>query len=182
MHTKRSRKCWRHILLRGRHGIRSGLDRGACKHQRYRDVIRPGRAVHERDIRVGPRDEIAFTRHDQELAGASRKIGTGKHVEEALSRPLNVAWCCFAHVRRIGCGWASSVLAGIRTTNHEESCACQKDTKEEGLHADLLRARVLAAYFMRSSAMTRSNWFSECFLVLRVARYLLVIVEHAIPR
>ena len=86
MHAKRGRECWRHILLRCCHGIGSGLDRGACKHQRDRDVIRPRRAVHIRDVRVGTRDEIALTRHDQKLAGASRKIGACKHVEETLSR------------------------------------------------------------------------------------------------
>ena len=91
MHAKRCRECWCYVLLHGRHGIRSDPDRGAYKHQRDRNVIRPGRAVHVGDILVGPRDEIAFTRHDKELAGASRKIGPGKHVEESLSCGLGLA-------------------------------------------------------------------------------------------
>ena len=98
-------------------------DRGACKHQRNLDVIRPGRAVHEREIRVGSRDEIAFTRHDQELASASRKIGTGKHVEESLLCRLGVARRRFARVGR-----------GSSTSNHEENCATGNPLRRNGKH------------------------------------------------
>ena len=134
MHAKRSRECRCHVLLHGRHRIRSDLDRGAYKHQRDCDVIRPGRAVHVRDIRVGPRDEIAFTRHDQELAGASRKIGPGQHVEEALLCCLGVARRRFARVRRLGCRCLPSVLAGSRTSNHEESCATGNPPRRDDKH------------------------------------------------
>src|ERR1700690_3446603 len=172
MDAKRSRHGWCHILLRGPHGIRPGLDRGACKHQRDRDVIRPGRAVHIGDIRVGPRDEIAFTWHDQKLAGATRKIGPCKHVEETLLCSLGLARRRFARVRLMGCGCLSRVLTGSRTTNHEESCGCQKDTKEEEIHADLLRARILAAYNMLTSpTMQRATcWGSTRARVLSSKR------------
>ena len=37
-------------------------------------------------VRVRPRDEVAFARHDQELAGSSGKVCPSEHVQEALSR------------------------------------------------------------------------------------------------
>jgi hypothetical protein len=42
--------------------------------------------VHVRHVRVRPRDEVAFTRHDQELPGSSGKVRPSEHVQEALSR------------------------------------------------------------------------------------------------
>jgi hypothetical protein len=42
--------------------------------------------VHVLDIRVSPCDEVAFTRHDQELARSAGKIRSGEHCQEALSR------------------------------------------------------------------------------------------------
>lgn len=90
--------------------------------------------MHVRDVLVGPRDEIPFTRHDQELAGASRKIGPGKHVEEALLCCLGVARRPFARVRRLGCGCSSSVLAGSRASNHEESCTTGNGLRRDDKH------------------------------------------------
>src|ERR1700722_18203191 len=99
---------------------------------------------------------------DQKLAGASRKIGRCKHIEETPLCSSGLARHRFACERLICCRCLSRVLTGSRTTNDEESCACQKDTKEEGIHADILRARVLASNKMRLSSSTESNWFSEC--------------------
>jgi hypothetical protein len=42
--------------------------------------------VHVRDVRVSPRDEVSFTRHDQELTRSSGKIRPGEPLQEALSR------------------------------------------------------------------------------------------------
>ena len=42
--------------------------------------------MHERHVGVGPRDEIAFTWHDQELASTSGEVRPSEHLKEALSR------------------------------------------------------------------------------------------------
>jgi hypothetical protein len=42
--------------------------------------------MHVRHVRVRPRDEVAFTRHDQELPGSSGKVCPSEHLQEALSR------------------------------------------------------------------------------------------------
>ena len=47
--------------------------------------------MHILDVRVRPRDEVAFTRHDQELARSSGKIRPGEHCQEALSR-CGIGW------------------------------------------------------------------------------------------
>ena len=86
LHAKRSRKSWRDVLLRGRHRVHPRFHCRARKHQRNRDVIRPGRTVHVRHVRVRPSDEVAFTRNDEELASSSGKVCPSEHVEEALSR------------------------------------------------------------------------------------------------
>ena len=86
LHAKRRRKRWRNVLLHGRHRVHSRSHCRARKHQRNRDVIRPRRTVHVRHVRVRPRDEVAFTWHDQELAGSSGKVCPSEHLEEALSR------------------------------------------------------------------------------------------------
>src|SRR6266542_2697024 len=78
MHAKRSRKSWRNVLLHGRRRVPSRFYRGSRKHQRNRYVIRPRRTVHVRH--VSPRDEVAFARHDQELAGSSREVCPSKHL------------------------------------------------------------------------------------------------------
>ena len=85
-HTQRRRKRWRNVLLHGRHRVHSRSHCRARKHQRNRDVIRPRGTVHVRHVRVRPRDEVAFTWHDQELASSSRKVCPSEHLEEALSR------------------------------------------------------------------------------------------------
>ena len=41
--------------------------------------------MHVGHIRIRPCDEVAFPRHDQELAGSSGKIRPSEHLEEALS-------------------------------------------------------------------------------------------------
>ena len=80
LHAERSRKRWRNILLHGRHRVPSGSHRRAHKHQRNRDVILPRRTVHVGHVRVGPRDEIAFTWHDQELASSSGEVRPSEHL------------------------------------------------------------------------------------------------------
>jgi plastocyanin len=42
--------------------------------------------VHVRHVRVRPGDDVAFTWHDEELAGSSGKVSPSEHVQEALSR------------------------------------------------------------------------------------------------
>jgi hypothetical protein len=100
LHAKRSGKGWRNVLLPGRSRVRSRSYRGACKHQRNRYVIRPRRTVHIRH--VSPRDEVAFARNNQELAGSSRKVCPSKHFQKALSRRKGVCigWCCMLDPRR----------------------------------------------------------------------------------
>ena len=95
LHAKCSRKGWRNVLLHGRHRVHSRSHRRAHKHQRNRDVIRPRRTVHVRHVRVRPRDEVAFTWHDQELAGSSREsmpertsLGSAVASQGWLHRPV----------------------------------------------------------------------------------------------
>ncbi len=86
LHSKRRSKRWRNVLLNGWHRVHSRSHRRARKHQWNRNVIRPRRTVHVRYFRVRPRDEVALTWHDQELAGSSGEICPSEHLQEALSR------------------------------------------------------------------------------------------------
>ena len=91
--------------------VPSRFYRGARKHQWNRDVIRPWRTVHVRH--VSPRDDVAFARHDQELAGSSREVCTSKHLQETLSRCKGgrIGWCCTLDPRCVALNRSIDLLA-----------------------------------------------------------------------
>ena len=99
-----------------------GSHRRARKHQRNRDVIRPRRTVHVRHVRVRPRDEVAFTRHDQELAGSSGKVCPSEHLQEALSRRKGgcIGWRCTLDSRCVAPNRSLDLLARNRPSHRDQ--------------------------------------------------------------
>ncbi len=121
-HAQRRCKRWRNILLHGRHRVLSRSHCRAHKHQRDRDVIFPWGTVHVRYVRVTPRDEIAFARHDHELAGSSGKVCSSEHLEEALSlrRGGSISRLSTAHSSRVRPQRSIALLAGNRASHRDQ--------------------------------------------------------------
>lgn len=86
LHAKRGPERRRNVLLHGWHRDHPRIHGRAREQQRNRDVIRPWRTVHERRVRVEPREDVAFAGHDQELAAPPGEVGPRVHLQETLSR------------------------------------------------------------------------------------------------
>jgi hypothetical protein len=117
--------------------VRSRSHCGARKHQRNRYVIRPRRTVHVGD--VSPRDEVAFARHDQELAGSSREVCPSKHFQETLSRRKGgcIGWCCTRDPRCLAPNRSFDLLARYRPS-HRDQRQGDSDPRSYFAHASTL--------------------------------------------
>ena len=80
----------------------------------------PRRTVHVRH--VSPRDEVAFARHDRELAGSSREVCPSKHLQEALSRSKGgcIDWCCTLDSRCVAPYRSLDLLARYRPSHCDQ--------------------------------------------------------------
>ena len=75
-----------HVLLGHRSRVRARPnERGAVDKEGNPGVVGPRAAVHVLHRRVPRRDDVAFSRHHQDLSGAAREIRAGKPFEEGLS-------------------------------------------------------------------------------------------------
>jgi len=91
--------------------------------------------VHVRHVRVRPRDELAFTWHDQELAGSSGEVCPREHIEEALSRG-GIGRRRMSDSRRVGAGGSPDLLARSRPSHRGQSQGEQNGTARGQLRGD----------------------------------------------
>ena len=115
----------------------------------------PRGTVHVRDVRLRPRDEVAFPRHDQELAGSAGKIRPREHLEDALSRRREAAsptpWSasrCLVPGRSLTC-WLE------RPSHRVQDQVMRRGTASGHLRGDGTGSR------RRHGARFTSNWTTE---------------------